>query len=60
MNFRGFPVQLACIIESGSRANTLNEFFDNILMKNNEECKGFVLDVVPIVLRINVSIIKFD
>lgn len=59
ISFRGFPLEMACVIEGDTRAKNLYEFFNNILMKENEECNGFILDVVPIILRINLSIVKF-
>ena len=51
---------MASVAEDNPKAKSLDDYITNILMKENEDAQGFLLNVVPIVLRINVFIVNID
>ena len=51
---------MASVAEDNPKAKSLDDYINNILMKENEDAQGFLLNVVPIVLRINVFIVNID
>ena len=51
---------MASIVEENPLAKDLDDYINNILMKMNEDAQGFLLNVVPIVLRINIFIVNID
>jgi hypothetical protein len=57
LSINGLPMNVASVAEEGLDLNT---YIDEILMKMNEDAQGFLLYVVPIVLRINVFIVNID
>lgn len=59
-SINGLPLELAAIVEEDPQAKTLEDYIDNILMKPNRDAQGFLLNVVPLALRINVYIINID
>jgi hypothetical protein len=40
--------------------DTLDGYFKNILMKMYEDAQGFLLVVIPIIMRVNVYIVTFN
>ena len=53
----GLPLKTASVVEDEIE---LDEYLDTILMKMDEDARGFLLNVVPIVLRINIFIVNID
>ena len=51
---------MASEAEDNPKSKSLDDFITNILMKENEDAQGFLLNVVPIVLRINIFIVNID
>ena len=51
---------MASEVEENPKAKSLDDYIANILMMENEDAQGFLLNVVPIVLRINVFIVNID
>ena len=54
------PIELASIVEENPKAKSLDDYIENILMKDNEDAQGFLLNIVPLVLRINIYIVNID
>lgn len=54
------PIELASIVEENPLARNLDDYIENILMKMNEDAQGFLLNILPIVLRVNVYIVNID
>lgn len=48
------------MVEENPKAKLLEDYINNILIKENEDAQGFLLNVVPIVLRINIYIVNID
>ena len=47
----GIPIELG-LIEEFPHMKTLSNYLENFLMKENKECQGLLLKIVPIVLNI--------
>ena len=60
MSINGLPIENASVFEDNPKAKLLDDYITNILMMENEDAQGFLLNVVPIVLRINVFIVNID
>ena len=60
ISINGLPLDLCPVVEENPNANTLEEYVQNILMMENEDAQGFLLNMVPIVFRINVFIVNID
>lgn len=41
-------------------ADSFEDYFNNILMKMGEEARGSILNILPIVLRINIYIVNWE
>ena len=52
----GVPIKLAAEMD----ANNIEDYINNILMKENEDARGVLLNLVPIVMRINIYILNID
>ena len=37
-----------------------SNFIQNIVLRNNADARGIILNIVPIVLRVNIDIIDID
>ena len=59
-SINGLPFEMASQAEENPNAKTLQDYIDNILMKNYQDAQGFLLNIVPIVLRINIFIVNID
>lgn len=54
------PLENAAVVEEDPDGRTIDDYINNILMKMERDAQGFLLFVVPIVLRINVHIVNID
>ena len=54
------PIESASIVEDNPKAKSFDDYIENILMKDYEDAQGFLLNIVPLVLRINVYIVNID
>ena len=54
------PIELHSIVEENPKAKSLDDYIENILVKDYEDAQGFLLIIVPLVLRINVYIVNID
>ena len=54
------PIETASVVEDNPKAKSLDDYIKNIVMQENEDAQGFLLNIVPIVLRINVYIVNID
>lgn len=59
-SMNGLPINYCPVVEDNPNAKNLEDYITNILMKMNEDAQGFLLNVVPIALRINVYIVNID
>ena len=59
-SINGLPMEIASEAEENPKAKNLKDYIKNILMMENEDAQGFLLYVVPIVLRINIYIVNID
>ena len=60
MIINGLPIAIASVVEENPKAKCLDDYITNILMNENEDAQGFLPNVVPIVLRINIFIVNID
>lgn len=60
MSLNELPLNIAPIVEEVPGADTLDGYIEKILMKMNEDAQGFLLQLVPICLRMNVFIVNID
>ena len=60
MSINGLPITISSKVEENPKAKSLDDYIANILMMENEDAQGFLLNVVPIVLRINIFIVNID
>ena len=59
-SINGLPMESASEAEENPKAKNLKDYIKNILMMENEDAQGFLLNIVPIVLRINIYIVNID
>ena len=59
-SINGLPIELASVVEENPKAKSLDDYITNILMKDYEDAQGFLLIIVPIILRINIYIVNID
>ena len=57
---RNLPIEVASVVEDNPKAKSLDDYITKILMMESEDAQGFLLNVVPIVLRINIFIVNID
>jgi len=52
----GLPIQLAACVE----AETYEEYLKNIVLAFGRDAQGILIQLLPIVLRVNISVVEID
>ena len=60
VSINGLPIEIAAVVEENPRAKSLDDYIKNIVIQDNENAEGFLLNLVPIIMRINVYIVNID
>ena len=59
-SINGLPINMAAVVEEELHVANMQEYVDNVVMQMEHDAQGFLLNMVPIALRINVYIVNID